>query len=72
MRTSYFNKDNEEVVHYKKIQNNYIYSWNFVVDIVSALPIADFIGGSSAGALKLINLIKILRLLRLQRLLKLL
>lgn len=51
---------------------NYIKSGNFIVDIISAVPISEFIGGDNGGTLRLINLVKILRLLRLQRLLKLL
>lgn len=55
----------------KKIFLHYVKSVNFIVDILSAVPIAEFFEGDS-DEVRLINLVKILRLLRLGRLLKML
>lgn len=70
-RTTYFNQDGDEILEGKKILKNYVTSSNFIVDILSAVPIAEFFSGNGSS-IRLINLVKILRLLRLGRLLKLL
>ncbi|KRX11005.1 Cyclic nucleotide-binding protein [Pseudocohnilembus persalinus] len=69
-RTTYLNSDGDEILESKKILYHYLKSINFIVDILSAIPIAEFF--ESNNNIRLINLIKILRLLRLARLLKLL
>ncbi len=70
-RTTYVDKNNEEIVDQKQIFMNYLKSGNLLIDILSAVPIAEFFN-SKGGSIRIINLLKILRLLRLGRLLKML
>ena len=76
MRTTYFNKDNEEIVNPIKIFFRYVCSAVFVIDLLSALPI-DWITYIfeidrifSPGYLRLLKFVKLVRFLRLGKLLK--
>jgi len=70
-RTTYINDDKEEVIDPKEICLKYVKSINFIIDVLSSIPIGDMIDGSKKE-LRLIGLVKIIRLLRLSKLFDLL
>lgn len=74
-RTTFFDKENEEIVCYKAIAKNYLKSISFAIDVVCTLPITEIFELSGLDSqlgrkFKLLMLIKSIRLLRINRVLK--
>ena len=70
-RTTYFTKEFDEIIHPKLLAIRYITSFAFLLDVVSAIPISNFIEKSDVSPnIKLLNLSKATRLLRLSRVLR--
>lgn len=70
-RTTYFNENTDEIISSVMIAKKYIKSWNFLIDVCSALPISEIISTTRiAKNLKWVVLTKSLRLLRINRLIK--
>ena len=71
LRTTYFDEDTDEIIDPVIIARKYIKSWNFLIDVCSALPISEIITRTGAGKnIKWVVLTKSLRLLRINRLIK--
>lgn len=71
LRTTYFDEDTDEIIDPVIIANKYLKSWNFLIDVCSALPISEIITRTGAGKnIKWVVLTKSLRLLRINRLIK--
>lgn len=71
LRTTYFDEDTDEIIDPVIIANKYIKSWNFLIDVCSALPISEIITRTGAGKnIKWVVLTKSLRLLRINRLIR--
>lgn len=73
MRTTYFDRDNDEILAGTLLFKQYIQSRGFFVDLISAIPLNEIIELSVEGSeievnyIKFINLLKFIRLLRLSR-----
>lgn len=74
-RTTYFDKNNEEVVESKAIAKHYVRSISFVIDVLCTLPISEIfelfnLNENLGRKFKVLMLIKMIRLLRINRVLK--
>lgn len=70
-RTTYFNDETDEIISPSLITKKYIKSWNFLIDIISSLPISEIVTSTGAGKnIKWVMLTKSLRLLRINRLIR--